>query len=169
MEPGPAPSCPSPGGVGCATPKMMWERKWDRRARKTPFHPAGLSHQEAPPYACFACPPPLQTHLPSLHQDVLSSCPGATTPALSKAQGQAATLLRGASVQQRSKSRPAYQTRSSLKFYGPDSIINELAVPHRRARPGSRESEALRARRVFSRRVRVERVPLGSSPRFATC
>ena len=101
------------------------------------------------------------------------SCPGLTAQALSKAQSQAAPLLRGASVQQRSKSRLAYQTRSSLNFYRPDSIINELSVPHRRARSWSWESEALRAGRVFSRKVHAERGPLGSncpgsSPSFAT-
>lgn len=116
---------------------------------------------------CFACPPPLQTHLVSAHQDLFHSrgpsCPGPTTRALSKAQSQAAPLLRGAGVQQRSKSRLAYQTRSSLNFYRPDSIINELSVPHRRARSWSWGSEAFGAGRVFSRGVSAGQGPLGSN------
>lgn len=85
--------------------------------------------------------------------------PRLTTWALSKAQSQAAPLLRGAGIQHRSKSRPAYQTRSSLNFYRPDSIINELSVPHCRACSWSWESEALGAGRVLSRGLSVERAP----------
>lgn len=152
--------------------------QWDRRTRKTTSQPCRTFPPGSPSLCLLCiCPPPVQTRLLSAHQDAFHSrgpsCPGLTAQALSKAQSQAAPLLRGASVQQRSKSRLAYQTRSSLNFYRPDSIINELSVPHRRARSWSRESEALRAGRVFSRKVHAERGPLGSncpgsSPSFAT-
>lgn len=164
--------------MGYAGMGAQWVREEPDRPLLNPTEPF---HQEAPLHTCFTCPPtcppPLQTHLISAHQDLLHSqgppCPGLTTRTLSKAQSQAAPLLRGAGVQQRSKSRPAYQTRSSLNFYRPDSIINELSVPHRRARSWSWESEALGAKRVFSRGVSAERGLLGancsgSSPSFAT-
>lgn len=115
-----------PASRGCVMGNAQNDGGQERNQQVT-SSPAGPFHQAALHALPVADPPHLCT---SRCASLLGPpSPQLTTWTHSYAQSQAAPLLRGASIQPRSKSRLPYQTRFSLNFYRPDSIINELSVP----------------------------------------
>ena len=124
------------GGVGWEMAKKMGAQQGGRRFQRVISNLAGPSQGAAPPMPALHTIPVVDLPHFCISRCALllgPSCPWLTTWALPKAQSQAVPLLRGAGIHPRSKSRLPYQTRSSLNFYRPGSIINELSVPCCRA------------------------------------